>query len=465
MSQNAYQQGLDKNAANYVPLSPLSFIERTAMVYPTRTSVVHGTLIYTWSQTYERCRRLASALVAHGVKKGDTVACMLPNVPSMFEAHFGVPMTGAVLNTLNTRLDADAIAFMLQHGEAKVLITDPEFAGVVRAALELLPGDKPLVIDALDPEYPGTERVGTLLYEDFLAGGNPDFQWKLPEDEWDAIALNYTSGTTGNPKGVVYHHRGAYLNAASNIISWGMPQHSSYLWTLPMFHCNGWCFPWTMAANAGVNVCLRKVDPALIYELIRRHKVTHMCGAPIVYGMLINAPEGLRAGIEHSVAGLIAGAAPPAAIIEGADEIAAAAEVRAPGVVARQAQNRLGQFGRRVGLRFEAEVGKGLHHVGRRHRRTDGGGSTLRHVRRGLGRQEEAARLCSGPRRAQSAHDATRSHDAGEDLEVGAREDLAGIDDAQVGEFAGAKNFLSHGFHRRQVIGNHRVAQACCKKP
>mgnify|MGYP000849041383 FL=1 len=321
MSQNAYQQGLDKNAANYVPLSPLSFIERTAMVYPTRTSVVHGTLAYTWSQTYERCRRLASALVAHGVKKGDTVACMLPNVPSMFEAHFGVPMTGAVLNTLNTRLDADAIAFMLQHGEAKVLITDPEFAGVVRAALELLPGDKPLVIDALDPEYPGEERVGTLLYEDFLAGGNPDFQWKLPADEWDAIALNYTSGTTGNPKGVVYHHRGAYLNAASNIISWGMPQHSSYLWTLPMFHCNGWCFPWTMAANAGVNVCLRKVDPALIYELIRRHKVTHMCGAPIVYGMLINAPDGLRAGIEHSVAGLIAGAAPPAAIIEGAEKI------------------------------------------------------------------------------------------------------------------------------------------------
>ena len=321
MSQNAYQQGLDKNAANYVPLSPLSFIERTAMVYPTRTSVVHGTLAYTWSQTYERCRRLASALVAHGVKKGDTVACMLPNVQSMFEAHFGVPMTGAVLNTLNTRLDAEAIAFMLKHGEAKVLITDPEFAAVVRPALELLEGDKPLVIDALDDEYPGTERVGTLLYEDFLAGGNPDFQWHLPADEWDAIALNYTSGTTGNPKGVVYHHRGAYLNAASNIISWGMPQHSSYLWTLPMFHCNGWCFPWTMAANAGINVCLRKVDPALIYELIRRHKVTHMCGAPIVYGMLINAPDGLRAGIEHSVSGLIAGAAPPAAIIEGAEKI------------------------------------------------------------------------------------------------------------------------------------------------
>ena len=269
MSKTAYEQGLDKNPANYVPLSPLSFIERTAMVYPTRTSVVHGTHSYTWSETYARCRRLASALVAHGIGKGDTVAVMLPNVPSMFEAHFGVPMTGAVLNTLNTRLDAEAIAFMLKHGEAKVLITDPEFATVIRAALELLEGDKPLVIDALDDEYPGTERVGTLLYEDFLAGGNPDFQWHLPADEWDAIALNYTSGTTGNPKGVVYHHRGAYLNAASNIISWGMPQHSAYLWTLPMFHCNGWCFPWTMAANAGVNVCLRKVDPALIYELTR----------------------------------------------------------------------------------------------------------------------------------------------------------------------------------------------------
>lgn len=321
MSKIAYEQGLDKNPANYVPLSPLSFIERTAMVYPTRTSVVHGARSYTWRETYERCRRLASALVAHGVGKGDTVAVMLPNVPPMFEAHFGVPMTGAVLNTLNTRLDAEAIAFMLQHGEAKVLITDPEFATVIRSALELLEGDKPLVIDALDDEYPGTDRVGTLLYEDFIAAGNPEFKWSLPADEWDAIALNYTSGTTGNPKGVVYHHRGAYLNAASNVISWGMPQHSVYLWTLPMFHCNGWCFPWTMAANAGVNVCLRKVDPALIYELIRRHKVSHMCGAPIVYGMLINAPDGLRAGIEHSVAGLIAGAAPPAAIIEGAERI------------------------------------------------------------------------------------------------------------------------------------------------
>ena len=318
---NPYEQGLGKNAANHVPLSPLSFIERTAQVYPERISVVHGARSFTWQETYTRCRRLASALVAHGVKRGDTVAVMLPNVPAMFEAHFGVPMVGAVLNTLNTRLDPEAIAFMLAHGEAKVLITDPEFAAIVGPALERLEGPKPLVIDALDAEYPGTDRLGTIEYEDFLAAADPGFRWSLPPDEWDAIALNYTSGTTGNPKGVVYHHRGAYLNAASNIISWGMPHHAVYLWTLPMFHCNGWCFPWTMAANAGINVCLRKVDVALIYELIRRHKVTHFCGAPIVHGMLINAPEGMRAGIEHKVSALIAGAAPPAAIIEGMERI------------------------------------------------------------------------------------------------------------------------------------------------
>ena len=320
-SLSAYDQGLERNPANYVPLSPLSFIARSAEVYPARTSVIHGARRFTWSQTWTRCRRLASALVQRGVGRGDTVAVMLPNVPAMVEVHFGVPATGAVLNTLNTRLDPEAIAFMLRHGEAKVLITDPEFAPTIRAALERLDGPGPLVIDALDAEYPGTERVGEIEYEAFIDQGDPAFPWTLPSDEWDAIALNYTSGTTGNPKGVVYHHRGAYLNAASNIISWGMPQHPVYLWTLPMFHCNGWCFPWTLAANAGVNVCLRKVDPALIFELIRAHRVTHMCGAPIVYGMLINAPDGLRAGIEHSVSGLIAGAAPPAAIIEGAERI------------------------------------------------------------------------------------------------------------------------------------------------
>jgi len=321
MTGNPYDQGRERNPANYVPLAPLSYLERSAQVYPNRTSVIHGERRFTWAQTYARCRRLASALAARGIGRGDTVAVMLPNVPAMFEAHFGVPMIGAVLNTLNTRLDAEAISFMLAHGEAKVLITDPEFAPIISAALDKLEGPRPLVIDALDAEYPGSERLGEIEYEALLDTGSPDFDWQLPRDEWDAISLNYTSGTTGNPKGVVYHHRGAYLNAASNIISWGMPAHSVYLWTLPMFHCNGWCFPWTMAANTGVNVCLRKVDPALIFELIRRHRVSHMCGAPIVYGMLINAPEGLRAGIEHSVAGLIAGAAPPAAIIEGAERM------------------------------------------------------------------------------------------------------------------------------------------------
>ncbi|HEX5394412.1 MAG TPA: acyl-CoA synthetase [Rhodocyclaceae bacterium] len=318
MSQNPYAVGLDKTPANYVPLSPLSFLERSANVYPNRLSVVHGDRHFTWRETYRRCRRLASALKQKGIGAGDTVAVMLPNIPAMYEAHFGVPMSGAVLNTLNTRLDAEAIAFMLGHGEAKILITDPEFSPVVQKALSLLQGPKPLVIDVLDPLYEGGKCLGEIEYEDFIADGDPDFAWSLPGDEWDAICLNYTSGTTGNPKGVVYHHRGAYLNAASNIISWAMPPHAVYLWTLPMFHCNGWCFPWTMAANAGVNVCLRRVDPTLIYDLIQRNKVTHMCGAPIVYGMLINAPAKLREGIDWQINGLIAGAAPPLAIIEGA---------------------------------------------------------------------------------------------------------------------------------------------------
>ncbi|MCB1888791.1 MAG: AMP-binding protein, partial [Rhodocyclaceae bacterium] len=321
MPSDIYDQGLDRNPANYVALSPLSYLARSAEVYPDRPSVIHGERRFTWAETYARCRRLASALAARGIGRGDTVAVMLSNVPAMFEAHFGVPMIGAVLNTLNTRLDAEAIAFMLGHGEAKVLITDPEFAPTIAAALDRIEGPKPIVIDALDPEFPGTEQLGEIEYEAFLDTGSPEFAWQLPADEWDAISLNYTSGTTGNPKGVVYHHRGAYLNAASNIISWGMPAHTVYLWTLPMFHCNGWCFPWTLAANAGVNVCLRKVDPALIFELIRKYKVTHLCGAPIVYGMLINAPAQLREGIEHTVSGLIAGAAPPAAIIEGAEQM------------------------------------------------------------------------------------------------------------------------------------------------
>jgi len=316
---NPYTTGLDKNAANFVALSPLSFIERSARVYPERTAIVYGALRQSWLQTYHRCRQLASALSQRGVGVGDTVAVMLPNVPAMLEAHFGIPMTGAVLNTLNTRLDAEAIAFMLRHGEAKVVLTDREFSKVMAQALALLGADAPLVIEVEDEDAPAGERLGQLSYEALLAEGDPAFAWHRPADEWDAIALNYTSGTTGNPKGVVTHHRGAYLNAASNVISWQLPHHATYLWTLPMFHCNGWCFPWTMALIAGTSVCLRRVDPALIYPLIREHRITHMCGAPIVYSMLIHASAELRSGIEHTVHGLIAGAAPPAAVIEGCE--------------------------------------------------------------------------------------------------------------------------------------------------
>ncbi|MDF1484411.1 acyl-CoA synthetase [Ramlibacter sp. H39-3-26] len=317
--RNPFNQGLDKNQANYVPLSPLSYIERSAYVYPARTAIVYGERRQTWAQTYERCRRLASALAARGVGTGDSVATMLPNVPAMFEAHFGVPMAGAVLNTLNTRLDPEAIAFMLEHGGAKVLLTDREFSTVVEKALALMKTPRPCVVEVDDDTAPEGPRLGEIAYEDLLAQGNPQFAWSLPGDEWDAIALNYTSGTTGNPKGVVTHHRGAYLNAASNVISWSLPHHAVYLWTLPMFHCNGWCFPWTMALIAGTSVCLRRVDPALIYPLIREHHITHMCGAPIVYSLLINAPAELRQGLAHTVHGLIAGAAPPAAVIEGCE--------------------------------------------------------------------------------------------------------------------------------------------------
>ena len=314
-----YDLGLEKNAANHVALSPLSYIERAAHVYPDRVAIVYGERRQTWRDTYTRSRRLASALAARGVGKNDTVAVMLPNVPAMFEAHFGVPMAGAVLNTLNTRLDPEAIAFMLEHGEAKVLLTDREFASVVAKALDLLQGPRPYVVEVEDDTAPEGAYLGDTGYEAFLATGNPQYAWALPQDEWDAIALNYTSGTTGNPKGVVTHHRGAYLNAASNVISWSLPHHAVYLWTLPMFHCNGWCFPWTMALIAGTSVCLRRVDPALIFPLVRQHHITHLCGAPIVYSMLIHAPATLREGISHTVHGLIAGAAPPAAVIEGCE--------------------------------------------------------------------------------------------------------------------------------------------------
>ncbi|MBV8029886.1 MAG: acyl-CoA synthetase [Betaproteobacteria bacterium] len=317
---NPFERDLDKNPANYAPLTPLSFLERSAYVYPDRVSVIHGASRYTWRQTYERARRLGSALARRGIGPGHTVAAMLPNIPAMYEAHFGVAMCGAVLNTVNTRLDADAIAFMLEHGEARVLLTDLEFSGTIEKALQKLKS-KPVVIDVVDPEYPGGKRLGERTYEELLAEGDAAFAWRWPQDEWEAISLNYTSGTTGNPKGVVYHHRGAYLNGLGNIVAWGMPHHSVYLWTLPMFHCNGWCFPWTMAANAGVNVCLRRVEPELIFSLMKQNRVTHYCGAPIVHQMLINAPAALRKGIDWTVNCLVAGAAPPAAVIEGMQQI------------------------------------------------------------------------------------------------------------------------------------------------
>jgi len=317
---SAYETDLDRNEANYTPLTPVSLIARTAYVYPNQLAVIHGERRYTWAETYTRARRLASALVGAGIRTGDTVALMAANTPEMVEAHFGVPMSGGVLNTLNTRLDAEAIAFMLNHGEAKLLITDTEFAPIAKAALKQVER-KIIVVDIVDALGPGGERLGAVDYEQFIAKGDPAFEWQHPADEWNAISLNYTSGTTGNPKGVVYHHRGAYLNALSNIIDWGMPQHAVYLWTLPMFHCNGWCFTWTMAANAGTNVCLRRVEAKLVLDAIREHKVTHYCGAPIVHAMLINAPDELKKGIEHKVSCLVAAAAPPASVIEGMQRI------------------------------------------------------------------------------------------------------------------------------------------------
>ena len=312
-----FEQGLEKNPANFTPLTPLSFLPKAAAVYPDRTAVIHGARRFTWRELYARTRRLASVLRQRGIGKGDTVAAMLANTPEMIEMHFGPAMIGAVVNTLNTRLDAEAIAFMLDHGEAKVLVTDREFAPIIEKALTLCKR-KLLVIDVLDPVFTSDGRtLGETDYENFIAAGDADFNWQMPADEWDAISLNYTSGTTGNPKGVVYHHRGAHQNAIGNILEWSMPKHSVYLWTLPMFHCNGWCFPWTIAANAGTHVCLRKVEPKLIFELIREHGVTHFCGAPIVHSMLINAPEEQKSGITQNVSVMVAGAAPPGAMIEG----------------------------------------------------------------------------------------------------------------------------------------------------
>ena len=318
-----YDQHLPRNEANHAPLSPLAFIERTAEVYPDRLAIVHGELRQTWGETYKRCRQLASSLRRAGIGKNDTVAVMLPNTPPMVEAHFGVPMAGAVLNTLNTRLDPETIAFMLDHGEAKVLIVDPEFNAVVAKALALRKNPAPLALIEVEDALYGApaQSLGGTRYEDFVAAGDPAFAWELPGDEWDAIALNYTSGTTGNPKGVVYHHRGAATNAISNVLEWDMPKHAVYLWTLPMFHCNGWCFPWTIAARAGVNVCLRRVDAQAIFDAIRNHGVTHYCGAPIVQGLLVNAPAAMKEGVPAGVKAMVAGAAPPASMIEGMEQM------------------------------------------------------------------------------------------------------------------------------------------------
>jgi fatty-acyl-CoA synthase len=319
--KSQYDIGLEKTSANYVPLSPVSFLVRTASVYPQLISTIYEGRTFTWSQTHERCKRFASYLAKRGIGPGDTVAAMLPNIPAMNEAHFAVPMCGAVLNALNIRLDATSIAFQLDHGGAKIVLVDPEFSAVIEDALKQIKGQKPIVIDVDDLSFSGGKRIGEIEYEEAVASGDLDFDWTPVKDEWDAIALSYTSGTTGNPKGVVTHHRGAYLNAVSNILAGNLGQHPIYLWTLPMFHCNGWCFPWTVALSAGINVCLRKVDPAKIFQLITEHGVTHMCGAPIVYNTMINAPDAPKKKPTVPVVGLIAGAAPPVAVLEGAERI------------------------------------------------------------------------------------------------------------------------------------------------
>jgi fatty-acyl-CoA synthase len=319
MGRSPYDTGLDRNQANHAPLSPLSLIRRAAAVYPDRPAIIHGARRFTWAETYARCRRLAGALAARGIGKNDTVAVMAANVPAICEAHFGVPMAGAVLNTINNRLDADTLAFILDHGEAKVLLSDREFAPVVAAALGKCKA-KPLVIDIDDAAIEQGDFLGEMEYEAFLATGDPEFAWAPPDDEWDAISLNYTSGTTGEPKGVVYHHRGAYLLALGNIMTWGLPQHPVYLWTLPMFHCNGWCFPWTLAAVAGTSVCLRKVTAANIFNAIAGNGVTHFCGAPVVLNMIVNASGQERRDLPHTVEVMTAAAPPPAAVLQRMEE-------------------------------------------------------------------------------------------------------------------------------------------------
>jgi fatty-acyl-CoA synthase len=312
---------LRPNAANFAALTPLSFLRRSAEIHPERIAVIHGECRYNYRQFYDRTRQLASALMRAGIRPRDTVSAMLPNVPAMVEAHHGVPMLGAVLNTINTRLDAATVAYILQHGEARALITDREFAAQVGPALAKLK-NRPLVIDVDDGLYTGPgEQLGTIEYEDLIAKGDPDFTWSAPADESSAIALNYTSGTTGNPKGVVYHHRGTFLESVGNIMAWPMPPKPVYLWTLPMFHCNGWCFPWSVTAMCGTHVCLRRVDPALIFPMIVEHGVTHMCGAPTVLNMLVSAPAEQRRKFDHLVDIQTGGSPPPAKVIKGMEEL------------------------------------------------------------------------------------------------------------------------------------------------
>jgi fatty-acyl-CoA synthase len=322
---NPYELDLDRNSANYTPLTPISLLNWAADVYPNHLAVIHGPLRRTWQEVRERSRRLASVLAARDIGEGDTVSVILPNTPPMIEAHYGVPMTGAVLNTINTRLDAPTVAFMLEHCGAKVLITDREFSPVVKPALEQLKAagrTLPFVVDVDDTVYQGAgERLGAVEYDTWIGAGDPGHAGRMPGNEWNAIGLNYTSGTTGNPKGVVVHHRGAYLNAVNNVISWHLPRHPIYLWTLPMFHCNGWCFPWTIPAVAGTHVCLRRVEAKAILDAIREHKVSHYCGAPIVHSMLIGAPDELKRGIDHEVQCMVAGASPPAAMIAGMEQL------------------------------------------------------------------------------------------------------------------------------------------------